>query len=80
MAQRISRAKRTVAESASPSPSPTPRPRTQRLPRVLRVVYLVFNEGYASSSGADLGRTDLASEAIRLGRLLHDGCCPTIPR
>ena len=72
MAQRISRAKRTVAESGQPFALPDAAARAERLPRVLRVVYLVFNEGYASSSGPDLHRTDLASEAVRLGRLLHE--------
>ena len=54
------------------SPSPSPRSGTDRLALVLRVVYLIFNEGYASSGGPDLDRTDLAWEAIRLGRLLHE--------
>ncbi len=72
MAQRISRAKRTVAEADQPLTLPDDASKAQRLQSVLRVVYLTFNEGYASSSGPDLHRTDLASEAIRLGRLLHD--------
>jgi predicted RNA polymerase sigma factor len=72
MAQRISRAKRTVAESGQPFALPDATTRAERLPGVLRVVYLVFNEGYASSGGPDLNRADLASEAILLGRLLHE--------
>jgi predicted RNA polymerase sigma factor len=72
MAQRISRAKRTVAGSGERFALPAERERAQRLALVLRVVYLVFNEGYASSGGPDLDRTDLASEAIRLGRLLDE--------
>jgi RNA polymerase sigma factor (sigma-70 family) len=71
MAQRISRAKRTVADCDEAFALPEPGERDHRLALVLRVVYLVFNEGYASSGGTDLDRTDLASEAIRLGRLLH---------
>jgi predicted RNA polymerase sigma factor len=72
MAQRISRAKRTVADSDERFALPDAATRAARLALVLRVVYLVFNEGYASSGGPDLDRTDLASEAIRLGRLLHE--------
>ena len=72
MAQRISRAKRTVADSGAPFALPEPTERGDRLALVLRVVYLIFNEGYASSDGPDLDHTDLAGEAIRLGRLLHE--------
>jgi len=72
MAQRITRAKRTVAESGERFAPPSEEVHAERLALVLRVVYLVFNEGYASSGGPDLDRTDLASEAIRLGRLLHE--------
>jgi predicted RNA polymerase sigma factor len=70
MAQRISRAKRTVAESGEPLRAPGAGAAV-RLAPVLRVIYLVFNEGYASSSGPDLHRTDLSTEAVRLGRLLR---------
>ena len=49
---------------------PTPRELPERLDAVLRVIYLVFNEGYAASSGATLTRRDVSAEAIRLGRLL----------
>ena len=72
MAQRISRAKRTMADSGERFALPDADARAERLALVLRAIYLVFNEGYASSSGPDLDRTDLASEAIRLGRLLHE--------
>ena len=72
MAQRISRAKRTVAESGARFALSDEGTDAARLTLVLRVVYLVFNEGYASSAGPDLDRTDLAAEAIRIGRLLHE--------
>ena len=72
MAQRISRAKRTVAESDEPLSSPGADAAAERLAPVLRVIYLVFNEGYASSSGPDLHRIDLSTEALRLGRLLRE--------
>ena len=72
MAQRISRAKRTVADSGEPFALPDPAHQRARLALVLRVVYLVFNEGYTASAGRELGRTDLAEEAIRIGRLLHE--------
>ncbi len=71
MAQRISRAKRTITESGEPFALPDSDARTERLALVLRVVYLIFNEGYATSHGAELARADLAAEAIRLGHLLH---------
>ncbi|MGO9854304.1 MAG: RNA polymerase sigma factor [Acidimicrobiales bacterium] len=72
MAQRISRAKRTVADSGEPFALPDGRTRVERVSLVRRVIYLIFNEGYATSSGPDLERTDLATEAIRLGRLLRE--------
>ena len=74
MAQRISRAKRTVAEAGGRFEIPDADTETyvERLALVLRVVYLVFNESYTSSRGAELQRADLAAEAIRLGRLLRD--------
>jgi RNA polymerase sigma factor (sigma-70 family) len=68
MAQRISRAKQSIKTSKVPFCMPTPQERNQRLPAVLRVVYLIFSEGYASSIGAHLQRLDLAREAIRLTR------------
>ncbi len=71
MAQRISRAKLKVKESGTPFRLPTPDERDTRLAAVLHVLYLVFNEGYASSAGPDLQRRDLATEAVRLTRALH---------
>ncbi|HVT41684.1 MAG TPA: DUF6596 domain-containing protein [Acidimicrobiales bacterium] len=72
MAQRISRAKRTVADAGGDFALPEPEALPARTALVCRVVYLVFNEGYAASESADLGRPDLAAEAIRLGRLLTE--------
>jgi predicted RNA polymerase sigma factor len=71
MAQRISRAKQTIKKSGVPFRLPTPDERVGRLEAVLHVLYLIFNEGYASSSGPALQRADLANEAIRLTRELH---------
>lgn len=68
MAQRISRAKQSIRSSGVPFRAPTPQERGERLPAVLRVLYLIFSEGYASSIGAQLQRLDLAREAIRLTR------------
>ena len=68
MAQRISRAKQSIQNSGVPFRLPSPEERAQRLPAVLHVLYLIFNEGYASSIGAHLQRLDLAREAIRLTR------------
>jgi predicted RNA polymerase sigma factor len=68
MAQRISRAKAKLKESAEPFGLPSPEAFAERLRSVLHVLYLLFNEGYATSSGPDLARTDLSSEAIRLTR------------
>jgi predicted RNA polymerase sigma factor len=69
--QRISRAKQTIRSSGIPCSLPEPSERRERLNAVLHVLYLIFNEGYASSSGADLQRTDLSNEAIRLTREVH---------
>jgi RNA polymerase sigma factor (sigma-70 family) len=71
MAQRISRAKAKVKASDEPFGLPSPEARAERLRSVLHVLYLLFNEGYASSSGPDLARTDLSGEAIRLARAVH---------
>ena len=71
MAQRISRAKQTIKSSNVRFSMPTDAERAERLNAVLHVLYLIFNEGYASSSGAELQRTDLSSEAIRLARIVH---------
>jgi RNA polymerase sigma-70 factor, ECF subfamily len=70
LAQRIVRAKGKIRDARIPYEVPSPAELAERLGTVLRVVYLVFNEGYTASSGAELMRLDLASEAIRLGRLL----------
>ncbi|MGN6556560.1 MAG: RNA polymerase sigma factor [Solirubrobacterales bacterium] len=71
MAQRISRAKKTIKESPEPFAMPAAAEQPQRLRSVLRVVYLIFNEGYATSAGAELARADLSAEAIRLARIAH---------
>lgn len=71
MAQRISRAKQSIRSSGLPFELPEPHERADRLAAVLHVLYLVFNEGYASSSGGELQRADLTAEAIRLTRALH---------
>ncbi|MEZ0447607.1 RNA polymerase sigma factor [Cellulomonas sp. ICMP 17802] len=71
MAQRISRGKQRIAGSGEPFSMPEPEERPARLRSVLRVLYLMFNEGYASSAGADLTRVDLSDEAIRIARLVH---------
>ncbi len=70
LAQRIVRAKAKIRAAAIPYEVPGPAELPERLDSVLRVIYLVFNEGYTASSGPELMRLDLASEAIRLGRLL----------
>jgi RNA polymerase sigma factor (sigma-70 family) len=71
MAQRISRAKQAIKSSGVPFSLPTSDEQSERLRAVLHVLYLMFNEGYVSSSGPDLQRTDLSSEAIRLTRGMH---------
>jgi RNA polymerase sigma factor (sigma-70 family) len=71
MGQRISRAKQSIKTSGVPFRLPTAEERAQRLTAVLHVLYLIFNEGYTSSSGPALQRGDLADEAIRLARLVH---------
>ncbi len=70
LAQRIVRAKAKIRDARIPYQVPAPDELPQRLDSVLRVVYLVFNEGYSASSGDTLTRLDLSAEAIRLGRLL----------
>jgi RNA polymerase sigma-70 factor, ECF subfamily len=70
LAQRIVRAKSKIRNARIPYRVPDPAELPERLGAVLRVIYLVFNEGYAASSGASVTRHDLSSEAIRLGRLL----------
>lgn len=70
LAQRIVRAKAKIRDARIPYQVPGSGELPQRLDSVLRVVYLVFNEGYSASSGSSLTRHDLSGEAIRLGRLL----------
>ena len=70
VAQRIVRAKAKIREARIPYEVPSEKELPDRLDSVLRVVYLVFNEGYSASSGDSLTRHDLSGEAIRLGRLL----------
>src|SRR3954469_4370169 len=70
LAQRIVRAKAKIRDARIPYQVPEPAELPERLDAVLRVIYLVFNEGYAASSGAAVTRHDLSEEAIRLGRLL----------
>ena len=69
MAQRISRAKGRITASGVPFRMPSPDERQGRLRLVLRILYLIFNEGYASTAGAQLHRVELSDEAIRLARM-----------
>jgi RNA polymerase sigma factor (sigma-70 family) len=78
MAQRISRAKQSIKASGVPFRMPAPEERPARLRAVLHVLYLIFNEGYATSAGSELQRTELCQEAIRLTRMLH-GLLPDDP-
>jgi RNA polymerase sigma-70 factor (ECF subfamily) len=70
LAQRIVRAKAKIRDAGIPYQVPDPDELSTRLTNVLRVIYLVFNEGYSASSGLDLLKPDLSAEAIRLARLL----------
>jgi RNA polymerase sigma-70 factor (ECF subfamily) len=70
LAQRIVRAKHKIRHAGIPYEVPSRAALPERLDAVLRVIYLVFNEGYSASSGVSVTRHDLSSEAIRLGRLL----------
>ncbi len=70
IAQRIVRAKRTLAEKKVPFVIPAPGELAERLASVLEVIYLVFNEGYSATTGEDWIRPELCAEALRLGRLL----------
>ena len=69
MGRRIARAKQTVAAAEEPFGLPAPAERMERLAAVLRVLYLIFNEGYAASEGPELARAELSAEAIRLTRI-----------
>jgi RNA polymerase sigma factor (sigma-70 family) len=71
MAQRISRAKERIRSEGVPFAPPPAAEREDRLRVVLQVLYLIFNEGYFTSAGAELQRSDLTAEAIRLARMLH---------
>jgi RNA polymerase sigma-70 factor (ECF subfamily) len=77
-AQRLVRAKKKIREARIPYETPEPAMLDARVDGVLAVIYSVFTEGYAVTSGADLTRDDLARDAIRLGRLL-DGLLPGRP-
>ena len=72
LAQRIVRAKAKIRETPIPYEVPTPQELPERLDAVLHVIYLVFNEGYSASAGAEVTRAELTGEAIRLGRLLTE--------
>ncbi|HEX5982573.1 MAG TPA: RNA polymerase sigma factor [Solirubrobacterales bacterium] len=72
VAQRLVRAKRTLRDANVPFEVPRGAELDERLPSVLEVIYLVFNEGYAASAGEDWIRTDLCEEALRLGRILAE--------
>jgi RNA polymerase sigma factor (sigma-70 family) len=71
VAQRISRAKARIKATGAQFREPTPTERAARIPSVLHVLYLIFNEGYTASSGSELYRVELTAEAIRLTRALH---------
>jgi predicted RNA polymerase sigma factor len=70
VAQRIVRAKRTLAEARVPFEAPSGEELHERMPAVLEVVYLIFNEGYSATAGDDWMRPALCEEALRLGRIL----------
>jgi len=70
VAQRLVRAKRTIAEANIPYEVPHGEERVERLASVLAVIYLIFNEGYSATSGEDWLRPDLMEEALRVGRIL----------
>jgi RNA polymerase sigma factor (sigma-70 family) len=71
MTRRISRAKQRIKDSGIPFGMPLASERTERLGAVLHVLYLIFNEGYATTSGPSLQRTELSAEAIRLARMVY---------
>ena len=70
MGQRISRAKKTLAEAKATFELPTGQDRVERLDDVMAVIYLIFNEGYSATAGDDWMRPELATEATRLARML----------
>ncbi len=72
MAQRLVRAKRKIADAGVPYRLPLREDLPERVESVLRVIYLIFNEGYVAREGDDLLRVDLCAEAIRLARLMND--------
>ncbi len=72
MTRRITRAKQQIRDSGIPFGLPPPRERGERLGAVLHVLYLTFNEGYASTAGPSLYRGDLSTETIRLARIVHE--------
>lgn len=72
MAQRISRAKQSIADSGIPFALPVARERGERLAAVLHVLYLIFSEGHATATGPELQRVELAAEAIRLTRQVDE--------
>jgi RNA polymerase sigma factor (sigma-70 family) len=71
LTRRITRAKQSINDSGIPFAMPSAAERGQRLDAVLRVLYLIFNEGYSSTAGPELQRAGLAAEAIRLARIVH---------
>jgi RNA polymerase sigma factor (sigma-70 family) len=71
MTRRISRAKQSIKDSRVPFAMPPGPEQAERLAAVLHVLYLIFNEGYVSTSGPHLQRIELAAEAIRLARMMH---------
>ena len=71
MTRRITRAKQTIRDSGLPFGLPPGEQRAERLSAVLHVLYLIFNEGYASTGGPGLYRVELSAEAIRLARIVH---------
>ena len=79
IAQRLVRAKKTLADHRAAFDDLSAAERAQRLPAVLEVVYLIFNEGYTATAGRGWTRPGLCGEALRLGRLLA-AWCPTTPR
>jgi len=79
MAQRLVRAKRKIRDARIPYVVPSLRDLPERLDVVLTVIYLIFNEGYASTRGAPLVRLDLCAEAIRLARLVRELMTPASP-